>query len=360
MSMVRFLTTLLAILCPLSAGAITLAPRDIIVLDGLLDAVFRVDPITGDRTIFSSASVGTGPGIEQALGIAVEPGGTVLVSGTSDFITGWIYRIDPATGNRSVVSSAAVGAGAALVNPQDLVVSPTGEIYVADGQVDALFRVDPMSGNRTVVTSSTIGSGPVADNLLDLVLGSDMDAFVIDSNAVFRVDLLSGDRELVSAVSFPSVGTIGSGPSFNFLNGVAITNEGTLVAVDRILNTIFGVDPLTGNRTIISNNAINAGTGLANPLDIAVDADGDLLVVNQTSMALVRVDPLTGGGAFVSIGGSVGSGPGFGEPSRVAIVPVPESSTASLWLVGILILRMAHLGGVPKRLRSSQRARSVT
>ena len=44
---------------------------DIVVADADLDALFRVDPVTGAREIFSSRSVETGPDFHASFGIVV-------------------------------------------------------------------------------------------------------------------------------------------------------------------------------------------------------------------------------------------------------------------------------------------------
>src|SRR5262245_14048372 len=126
----RLASTAVALLLSTSAEAVTLEPGDIVVADALYDSVYHVDPATGDRTVVSSDSIGAGPSLGQLFGIAVEPSGTILVTGTADFVTGWVYRIDPLTGDRSVVTSSVVGSGPNLVNPMDLVIGPDGSIFV--------------------------------------------------------------------------------------------------------------------------------------------------------------------------------------------------------------------------------------
>ena len=67
---VWFLVTSFAQMC--IAGAIK--PGDIVVVDELASSLFVVDKSTGDRTVISSASVGAGPAMNFPLELALEAG----------------------------------------------------------------------------------------------------------------------------------------------------------------------------------------------------------------------------------------------------------------------------------------------
>jgi hypothetical protein len=77
------------------------------------------------------------------------------------------------------------------------------------------------------------------------------------------------------------------------------------------------IDPTTGDRTIISDNTHGTGTDLSHPFGVSLDSSGNLLVTDQgvsdnnTTEAIVRVDPLTGNRTVVSSNGGVGGGPAF-------------------------------------------------
>jgi len=65
-------------------------------------AVIRVDPVTGDRTVVSDASTGDGIGFIEAFGIAVEADASLVVM---DNLLWAVIRVDPVTGDRSNASS---------------------------------------------------------------------------------------------------------------------------------------------------------------------------------------------------------------------------------------------------------------
>jgi streptogramin lyase len=138
------------------------ASGSFVVTDEGLDAVLRVDPVTGDRTIVSDASTGRGPALRSPQGIAVEASGRLVVVNYGRTIAA-VLRVDPATGDRTVVSGCPVrrpvcppgregGSGPRLDAPLDIVVEPTGRLVVVDVKLDAVLRVDPDTGDRTVVS----------------------------------------------------------------------------------------------------------------------------------------------------------------------------------------------------------------
>src|SRR5262249_17524442 len=124
------------------------------------EAVFFVDPVTGDRIEISSPTVGSGPTFEP----------TFLALGVSDdeiFATGdqggEIFRVN-IDGSRSLVSSAARGSGPSLGSLYDLVLAPDGRILIANytgapGANPAILAIDPTTGDRSAVSSSTLGVG---------------------------------------------------------------------------------------------------------------------------------------------------------------------------------------------------------
>ena len=73
-----------------------------------LGAVIRVDPVSGDRTILSDASIGSGPGFVSPFGIAVEADGGLVVR---DFGLDAVVRVDPVSGDRTLISDPSIGSG---------------------------------------------------------------------------------------------------------------------------------------------------------------------------------------------------------------------------------------------------------
>ncbi len=79
------------------------ADGSIVVTDGGLGVV-RVDPVSGDRTIISDDSTGSGPGFGILLfGITVEANGDLVVTTAA---MDAVIRVNPVSGDRTIVSDA--------------------------------------------------------------------------------------------------------------------------------------------------------------------------------------------------------------------------------------------------------------
>ena len=109
--------SLASLLTALAVVALAAAPRqapaqalnsgDLIVVDDQTDALYRVDPVTGDRTILSQAGVrGAGVPFGDPLGIERLPAGNLHGADYSvdprrgNLINGGVLGVDPLTGDR--------------------------------------------------------------------------------------------------------------------------------------------------------------------------------------------------------------------------------------------------------------------
>ena len=136
----------------LQALAVTLNAGDLVLVDISLKAIIKVDPSTGDRTIVSSVGVGTGVAFEGPTWIAVAPDGQLIVS---DIVLETFIRVNPEPGDRSVVSSSSVGTGAELLVPPDgmgIAPGPGGDLFIT--AVSAALRIDPVTGDRVLASGT--------------------------------------------------------------------------------------------------------------------------------------------------------------------------------------------------------------
>src|SRR5688572_15258935 len=101
---------------------------------------------------------------------------------------------------------------------------------------------------------------------------------------------------LVGILSLPTLAqsSAGSGPALRFPGGIEVEATGTLVVVDGVLDAVLRVDPVTGNRTVISDDNTGSGPALSSPFAIAVEASGSLVIGDNGLEAVLRVDPVTG------------------------------------------------------------------
>jgi streptogramin lyase len=255
----------------------------LIVTDTSADAVVRVDPVTGDRTVLSgciaknfntfqcfSSGIGTGSPFRSPIGIAVEPDGTLVMADEGNGIDkAAIVRVDPVTGDRTVLSGCDPGADDAsectsLIgtgSPLDFAGGEGGIAVEADGALvvttlpDAVVRVHPTTGDRTLLSGcdvrifpcpTPVGAGPPLGPKGIAVRPGGTLILTTLSSAVMRVHPTTGDRVPVSDLR------IGSGPLLLSPEGIAEEADGTLVVADRFLRAVVRVEPLTGNRNLIS------------------------------------------------------------------------------------------------------------
>ena len=121
----------------------------------------RVDPVSGDRTIVSDDTTGSGPNLLHAIDLVVESGGSIVAL---DSRRKAVMRIDPVSGDRTIVSDDTTGSGPIFSRPRDLVIEADGNLVMVDidayaeGMV-ALIRIDPVSGDRTVFSFSSVVTG---------------------------------------------------------------------------------------------------------------------------------------------------------------------------------------------------------
>ena len=158
----------------------------------------------------------------------------------------------------------------------------------------------------------------------------DADAGTNARGAVFRVEIATGNRTLVSDFGDTGQGPLGLAPF-----AVAFSPAGLVVADQRAgtlctpisgCGALFVVDPVTGARTLLSDfgDSAQGALGASRLHGIAVEANGDLLVTDRDAGGsgrglLFRVSPADGSRTIVSNFADPNQGPTGGEPSGVAV-----------------------------------------
>jgi streptogramin lyase len=335
-------------LCLAPVGrAVTLEPGDLVVVDRLVDGVLQVDPASGERTVVSSDEVGTGIKLFGATEIALDLDGSILVA---DDHRDALFRIDPATGNRVVISGLGVGEGTELRSPLGVAVEPDGSYLIGDRSLGAVMHVDRNTGDRSIVSGCShytcpflVGDGPTLLAPRDIALEPNGDILVVDDFFlnVFRVDRDTGDRTIISGFIPPTSDVVGVGPNFVNPNSIALEADGSILVTDGLrVHRLIRIDPITGERTSFSgcvsrdipcSVVVGDGPDFGAPTGIALEGDGSIVVVDSRYKGLFRVDPISGDRTLITGCASadsfctvqVGEGTLFRLPRRVAVVPVP-------------------------------------
>ncbi len=262
--------------------------------DAALDdpRIIRVDPVTGDRTIVSDATTGIGPLLQTPRAIAAGPDGSLFVVDAAPHEPDRVLRVDPMSGDRSVISSSTVGHGLALDRVGRIAVESDGQLVagnvvtVSGSRTSAsIIRIEPVSGDRSEISGPSAGNGASleAPRGIDvapdgsLVIAQDHFAFfcvvlcpsefcvycLAQAATVVLLDPVSGERHKVSGGGTclgqndvcwtPYFGNTGRGRSFSRrVSDVAVEAAGTYLVVDE-LTRLFRVDPVTGRSRVLSH-----------------------------------------------------------------------------------------------------------
>lgn len=332
--------------------------------------LYIVDPTTGDRTVISQDAftskiaqyptypqIGLGPAF-SSLGEARQVGNQI-VAVAENFPFGQLMSVDPANGNRAIISGGNVGSGTQLLLPGGFLTSGNSAF---EPSYQGLFKIDLTTGNRVLISGPSVGAGA------PFVQGNDVAAFdgqffVVGAGqlsdpstyGVFRIDPITGNRSIVSN------GTVGSGPlGADQFMAMAIESGGTILlsvnATD--INGLLTVDPLTGNRAVLSDAMHGTGASFVAMYGVTVvplvgDANGDGITNSQdlatissqwTKSGYFLAGDLNGDGivntqdlALVSsnwLGASLTHGGAIGTPSAA----VPEPNAILLAAIGCLAL----------------------
>jgi hypothetical protein len=208
---------------------------------GFQTGIVGINPSTGGQTPISLGGLFSLPTY-----IAEGPDQQLYVTDLRAFGTGAIIRIDPNSGQQSVVAE-----GGALNGP-NAIAFVNGSLYVADtgdgsGSVHNIVRIDPNSGAQTVVVPDSATGG-----------------------FTMPVGMVPAGEDSVYLADEPG--------------GFSGSNTGQL----------WKVNLDTGAQTLISQG------GLFNhPVDVALDPSGNIIVANtgspanDTAGSIIRIDPQT-------------------------------------------------------------------
>lgn len=254
-------------------------------------ALFKVNPINGARTLVSNfCSAAQGPTGENPHGVALEAAGNILVTdrtaGTG--VSGALFRVNPLTGARTLISDFGdMTQGPVGRTPTGVIPDAAGEILVIDsdfigpGGVPAggLFRVNPTNGTRTMLSDfNDITKGPTGQDPEDVTLDAAGNILITDQSAgmgnkgtLFSVNPMNGMRIAVS-----DFGNAVQGSTGQDIEGVAVRETGDLLVIDDVTGTsgagtLFSVNPTNGMRTVVSDFG-NPGQGPigSQPVDMAI------------------------------------------------------------------------------------------
>ncbi len=226
--------------------------------------LFHVNSLLGLRTIVSDfGDPAQGPLGDLPQGIALFSNGDLyVVDRDAPNSSGGLFRVDLDNGNRTLVSDLSDnGQGPTASNPFDVAEGSDGAIYVItelgglnnDGGL--LFRVDPDTGFRTIVSDfgdpvqgqigfsrwlTIPGAGDVIYSLLNSTVFS----------GVVRVNPANGFRTLITDFDNSAQGITETNAQ-----GIAVEDSGNILVNGNNSNSLFRIDPTSGDRIVLSDYA---------------------------------------------------------------------------------------------------------
>jgi hypothetical protein len=241
-----------------SRGGVFVAYRAVAENSDDIRALFSVDPTNGARTIISDfGDPSQGPTGSGVFGVAVEETGDPLVISVGDEVV--LFRVDRLTGDRTIVAqfNALAPPGGFLVEARAMALEASGRVIVGvrrfNNAPGYLSRIDPVTGMSTIVSDfNDPTQGPViAGPAHDLVIDYSGHILVASSLHVFRVHPVTGFRSVLSNLRDVNEGPTNSGLPF----GIVVEESGDiLVGLGGIPCLLVRVNPATGMRTLLSSD----------------------------------------------------------------------------------------------------------
>jgi len=299
--------------------------------------IVQVDPSTGNRTVITGNGTGSGPAFTtNVTKIVWDPStGTILVAdaGTTSGASSnsAILRVNVSTGARTIVANNSTGSGAILGNAGatsvglgklHITVKPDGTIYAFNGT--SVYQVDPATGNRTVISDNT-GSHGTGTNFISTL--NDV-AWNPATGLIVFTDVGSSSTTCKVGTIDPSTGNrttlvLGTGvkPTVDIPRSVAVTSSGTIYVFDSgnggsgENTVIYSVSSGSVSVVASATAAIIRGTG---PFPSSTSQQYQISVFNTATATKLAVTQINGG-----------SNPTVGTSFSVVIQAQDGSGTAT-------------------------------
>ena len=330
---------------PISLDGSNFAPDSIVLIDGRL--VLDIEILSTSRIDFTLPPVPSGirtltvqhrGGLAQ-LPLSVQP---VPFAELND------GEVTTLIGGTAYGGDGRVATSAAAAFPGDVVVSSSGDIYLADTEFHRIRRIDAVSRIMTTIAGTGVrgfsgDSGPAVNATLNLPAAIALDdggnLFIADTwnHVVRRVNLVSGVISRVAGSGEEGFsGDGGPAPSARLSapQGVAVA-AGNLVIADTQNERIRRVEANTGIITTVypaspgpvpQSSLQGDSPFLFGPADLALDGDLNLFIANPSGHAVEVLELLSG--EFYRLAGTGETGfSGDKEAPGFAMLHTPSDVT---------------------------------
>lgn len=266
-----------------------------------------------------------------AHGFAIPPEGQAVVVDEDGATNnrGGVFIVNLTTGQRILVSDFGNPAqGPIGSDPVGIALQGLYIAYVIDGDGTSgdggLYRVNLNTGQRTLISDfGNPAQGPEGSDPRALTIDG-TSAYVVDDDVgdglLFHVSLNTGQRNIISDFGDPAQGPLGQEPS-----GVALDGNGNALVTDEeaitALGALFLVDLNSGQRTVISDFGDPAQGPLGqNPFNVILDPSGNALVTDEGGEGKLFLVDLTPGPSL----GDRTLISNFSNPAQGPTAPFPQ------------------------------------
>ncbi len=286
------------------------------------DAIFRVDLVTGKRTLLSAyvdevdyESLDQG-GISWEK-VAITPSGDVFVySRHGHTISQGLYRIDPTNGDRRLISDLDdIKLGPTMLGGENIVASPKDQILIvnSDGKI---ISINPASGQRSVLLDNRIGDqSPGAHSLIGIA-----------TDGRILVDTYDG---VIYLDQNTEISALAGGITANELSVIDSTGNIFTIVGDEEMEVDFDLYKVSPNgiRSILSKlKDKSQGPVIVRPVGVALDKAGRILILEygeKGTGGLYAIDPNSGKRVLISMFSNQNQGPLIFNPRAIAVGTMP-------------------------------------
>ena len=300
------------------------APR-LLITDSYFQAVFAVDPVTGNRSVLSSTqapiAAGIGPAMQSPNGIELDTANNrALVTDNVPGAANRLFAINLTNGNRTLLPL--IGASANYQSAYSPTLDAANHrLFIAAYPRANVVQVNLATNELARFADSNVGTGPMIAGGSILLDGSGSTPSLLTAarGGVVRVNLATGIRSTVVTTNFPSGGPafIPQLLQFDTRPGVP-TNRVFYSDLGGPNETLYSSDLTTGASTMLSTTSIPYSPHPEHPLDAA---NGRLLVSMEPTFGrsqLVPINVATGVTGPAIADSTVGM-PSFGALNAMAL-----------------------------------------